>query len=53
MLTLLLAGAVVFAVIAWLIAEPTIKKVSLVGFAVCALLFLVLVILQAVRGGLP
>ena len=47
MLGLLLAGAAVFAVIAWIIDEATIKKIAVLGFAICAIVFIVLVILSA------
>lgn len=47
MLAFLLVAAVVFAILAWMVEEATVKKVSTVLFVVCAIAFLVLILLHA------
>lgn len=45
-LLLLLLGAIAFGCMAAWVPKPPVQKISVVGFAICAIVFLVLVILQ-------
>lgn len=47
MLAILLVGFLVFAAAARFFGDPNIKKISTFGAIVCAVVFLVLVLLQA------
>ena len=46
MLAILLAGVVIFGILAWLVHEDIVRKLSIVAFAICTVLFILFIVLN-------